>query len=88
MTRELAPAAFMVLLIACNKVKEPPQAQVNVIPAPQSSKSAAPALPEPNVDLESLPVEEDYEEEAEKLITPKTLLKKVDELEKEISAEP
>jgi hypothetical protein len=42
---------------------------------------------EPAVDLESLPVEEDFEEEAEKEITPANLTKKIEELEKEMSSE-
>jgi hypothetical protein len=85
MIRELAPIALVALLIACNKVKEPPQGQLNVTPAPQSSKSAAPKPPEPNVDLESLPVEEDYEVDAEKAITPKTLIDQVNQLDEEVS---
>jgi hypothetical protein len=87
MIRSLVAAALLLLLAACNKTKEPPPG-VNVIPVSSSGTSAKKKKPpEPYVDLESMPVEQDYEEEAEKLITPKTLLKKVDELDKEISTE-
>lgn len=86
MIRHGWPLLVVAMTAACsNKVKEPPPNQVNLSATPQASKSAAPTLPEPTVDLESMPSEEDYEEEAEKAITPKNLLEKVEELEKEIS---
>ena len=82
MIRELAPAVLFALVVACSKTKEPPPSQSNLTPTPPVAKSAEP--PEPEVDLDSIPTEEQYEEEAEKAITPKNLAKKVDELEKEI----
>ena len=84
MIRQLVPALFVALLFACNRTKEPPPSESNLTPTPPSAKSVEP--PEPHVDLESIPTEEQYEEEAEKAITPKNLLKKVVELEKEVGA--
>jgi hypothetical protein len=57
----------------------------NLAPTPPSAKPVVEFGPEANVDLNSLPVKEDYEVEAEKAITPKNLLEKVDELDKEVS---
>jgi hypothetical protein len=90
MIRALVSVALVVLVglpAACKKVEEPPPNKVNLIPSSSPTSSARRKKPpEPYVDLESMPVEQDYEVEAEKLITPKTLLKKVDELEKEVDA--
>jgi hypothetical protein len=86
MTRTLLPVVLFLLLAACNKTEEPPPTKVNLVPASSPTVSAKKKPPEPYVDLESMPVEQDYEEEAEKAITPKTLLKKVDELEKDVDA--
>jgi hypothetical protein len=81
MNRKLAPAVLVALLFACNRTKEPPPSQSTLTPTPPSA-SVEP--PEPHVDLDSIPTEHQYEEEAWKEITPKNLLQKVDELEKEI----
>jgi hypothetical protein len=84
--RALVPVALVALLVGCTcgKVDEPTSTQSNLAPTPPSATSAK-AAPKQDIDLDSLPVNEDYELEAEKAITPKTLLEKVDELEKEIS---
>jgi hypothetical protein len=75
-----------VLLLACKKEEPPPAPAAEPTPV-ATVPAAAPAAPaEPVVDLDKVPVEEDFEEEAEKEVTPATLLKTVDELEKEISA--
>jgi hypothetical protein len=85
--RELVPIALATLLASCtcNEVKEPGPSQSNLVAASSSAKPAVDLGPEPDVDLDSIPVKEDYELDAEKAITPKTLLEKVDELEKEVS---
>jgi hypothetical protein len=78
-------------LVACKKEEPaptPPPEEVKVVaPAPQAPTMPAAVAAEPVVDLDSLPVEEDFEEEAEKDITTANLSKKVEELEKEMSAE-
>jgi hypothetical protein len=85
MMRHVWSIVLVLLPIACsNKVKEPPPNQVHLSATPRPSTSVAPKLPEPTVDLDGLPSEEDYEEEAEKAITPKNLLQQVDELEKQV----
>ena len=84
MIRQLVRLALVALFVACNKTKEPPPSQVNLAPTP--SAKPVDLGPEPNVDLSSLPTQEQYEEEAEKAITPKNLVQKVDELEKEVLA--
>ncbi len=90
MRRVCAFAALLTLVsLGCDKKEAPP---------PASSESAAPAAPpttvaaaaapaEPVVDVASLPVEEQYEADAEQEISAANLTQKLDDLEKEI-AEP
>ena len=88
MIRSLVPVALVAQLVGCTcgRVDEPAPTHSNLSPTPASASAKPVDLgPEPPVDLDSLPVKEDYELEAEKAITPKTLLEKVDELEKEVS---
>lgn len=77
-------------LVACEKKEEAPTTPTaeatSTTAAPEPTPAAAVA-PAPQVDLETLPTEEEFEEEAEKEITAANLEKKLDELEKEISAE-
>lgn len=86
MIRVLRFAPMLLLLSACKKEEPPPPSVAVVAPAPAAT-SAEEAAADPPVDLESLPVEEDFEEEAEKEVTAATLVKKLDELEKEIESE-
>ena len=89
MSSKLGFALALILCAACKK-EEPPPAPVTetppAAPAPEPPKpadvSAASA-----VDVENLPVEEDFEEEAEKEVTAANLNQKLDEFEKEIVAE-
>lgn len=77
-------------LVACKKEEPaptPPPEEVKVVAPAQPTTTPAAVAAEPAVDLESLAVEEDFEEEAEKDITAANLTKKVEELEKEMSAE-
>ena len=81
-------ALILCFTLGCDKKEAPPA------PAEQASVAAAPAAaaPEaapaqPTVDAASLPVEEQYEAEAEQEISAANLQAKLDALEKEI-AEP
>jgi len=87
MIREFSSVALVALLVGCtcSQVEEPPSTGSNLIPTHPSATSEANLGPEPSIDLESLPVEEDYEADAERDITPNTLVDKVNELDEEIS---
>ena len=78
-------ALCLVAMLGCEKKEtppaEPPPAAAS--PAPATTPAAA---AEAVVDADSLPVEEQYEAEAEKEITADNLTAKLDELEKELSA--
>lgn len=79
----------LLLFAGCEK-KETAPAEVEK-PALAATQSAAPAEPkpaEPVVDVDALPVEEEFEGEAEKTITPSNLNAQLDALEKEIDAGP
>jgi hypothetical protein len=85
----LALVALVVTSVACEKKETPPPADTGekpstaaTPPAPPPVAAAAPAA----IDLDSLPVEEEFEAEAEKEVTSANLNAKLDELEKEISA--
>ena len=87
MIRKLAAVSLLLALVACKK-EEPAPTQVNVVPPEPAPTTAATTPPaEPAVDLDTLAVEEDFEEEAEKEITAANLEKKVAELEKEMSVD-
>jgi hypothetical protein len=81
-------AASSLSLAACNKKEETPApAASEATTATPAPVAAAPAVPaEPVVDVASLPVEEQYEADAETEITPDNVQAKLDELEKEIAA--
>lgn len=82
-------AASSLSLAACEKKEESPAPAASEAAAPATAvpAAAAPAVPaEPVVDVSSLPVEEQYEADAETEITPDNVTAKLDELEKEISA--
>lgn len=91
MMRQIAMlgALGLLSLTACEK-KEAPAPAPSEAPV-AAAAPAAPAIPaaaatEPVVDVASLPVEEQYEAEAEKEITAENVTAKLDELEKEIAA--
>jgi hypothetical protein len=88
-SRILFGALALASLLGCEK-KEPP-------PPPTTAMTAAPPLaanPPPtatpiqpaSVDISTLPVEEQYEADAEREITADNLAAKLDEIEKEIDA--
>lgn len=80
----------LLALTACEKKETPAPAPVNDTAAQPPAASPVPAAvtapAEPVVDVASLPVEEQYEADAEKEITAENLTAKLDELEKEIAA--
>ena len=81
-------ALGLLSLAACDK-KEAPQATPAESPSAAAAPApvaAAPAVAEPVVDVSTLPVEEQYEADAEKEITADNVTAKLDELEKEIAA--
>jgi hypothetical protein len=89
MKRMSCLALGLLTLLACNKQQEAapteaekPSAAAVTPPAPAPVAEAAP----PAVDVDSLPVEEEFEADAEKELTSANLNAKLDELEKEISA--
>lgn len=93
MRRIIAICALGLLsLTACEKKEAPtatppePAAATPPPPAAPAASIAAAAATEPVVDVNSLPVEEQYEADAEKEITADNLTAKLDELEKEIAA--
>jgi hypothetical protein len=72
---------------ACDK-KEVPTAPDSAKPSVATEATAAPpvaAAAPPAIDLDTLPVEEDFEAEAEKELTLATLTAKLDDLDKAIS---
>jgi hypothetical protein len=89
MKLNLCFALAIVTLAACNKQEaapteaEKPSAAAATPPAPAPVAAATP----PAVDVDSLPVEEEFEGDAEKELTSANLNAKLDELEKEISAQ-
>ena len=80
-------ALCIVAALGCDKKEAPPAPAeppvASATPAPAATPAAA---AEPVVDVDSLPVEEQYEAEAETEITAANLTTKLDELEKELSA--
>ena len=90
MRQSLALIALgMLSLSACEKKEAPPPAatEAAATPPPPTPPPAVPAaVAEPVVDVASLPVEEQYEADAEKEITADNVSAKLDELEKEIAA--
>lgn len=82
-------SSLSLLLVSCDKKESATEATEAVPPAPPPPVEPAPmpaAVANP-VDVATLPVEEDFEQEAEKEITAENLVSKLDAIEKEISAE-
>ena len=75
-------------LAACDKKEAPTNtdsAKPSSVAETTATPSLVPAAP-PAVDVDTLPVEEDFEADAEKELTLANLSTKLDDLEKEISA--
>ena len=87
--------ALALVAAGCDKKSEEPTTPVDNAPVANAPTPAelntniAAATPElaPVVDVESLPVEEQFEQEAEKDLTPQNLVAKLDEIEKEIGTQ-
>jgi hypothetical protein len=82
--RGLAIITTLALLgsVGCDKKEAPPPAVDTAAATP--TPAPATAAPEASVDASSLPVEEQFEADAEQEITTANLEQKLDELEKEI----
>jgi len=91
MKRALILAAAFLAFACAKKAEESPAENDPTTNAPtpadmNTSIAAATPAPAPTVDVESLPVQEEFEQEAEKELTPQNLVAKLDELEKEIGS--
>ena len=88
MNHYCALALMCLTLAACDK-KEAPASLDSAKASATSEATAAPtalAAAPPVVDVDTLPVEEDFEGDAEKELTVANLSAKLDALDKEISA--
>lgn len=84
MMRAPTLAAAALLLVACES-KPATVTQEQQAPAPPAEGTTPIAkAPEPEIDLESVPVAEDFEEQAATELSAANLEAKLDELEKEI----
>lgn len=80
----------LALLVGCAKKDEPsgtpaaspPVAAAPAAPAPENKPMAATAL-----NLDAIPVEEQFEKEAEESVTPANFEQQIDAMEKELKAE-
>jgi hypothetical protein len=88
MKRTYCLALTLLALAACDKKEEAPAAteQPSAAAVPAAAPSPVAAAAPAAVDVDSLPVEEEFEADAEKELTSANLNAKLDELEKEISA--
>lgn len=87
-TRECCVLLAMSLLSACDK-KEAPPADVTASPSAEAVAPPSPlatAKAPAAVDLNTLPVEEDFESEAETELTQANLSARLDQLDKEIDS--
>ena len=79
-------ALLVAAALGCDKKETPPSPTEAAPPTEAAQPATPPPAPEPVVDVDSLPVEEQYEAEAEKEITADNMTAKLDELEKELAA--
>jgi len=91
MIRKVLIGAALLTLAACEKKEETTtttaENTATTATATTTTTPAAAVATTTAIDLETVPTEEEFEEEAEKEITPANFEKKLDDLEKEISAE-
>ena len=76
--------------LACEKPQapSPPPAAEPPAPKPAAPSAASPTVATaPTVEVAAVPAREDFEEEAERTITPTNLEQQLQALEKEVSAE-
>ena len=84
----LVSALALTSLLACEKKEAPaqPASEMAATPPPTPAPVAPVPSAEASVDASTLPVEEQYEAEAEGEITADNLATKLDEIEKEIGS--
>ncbi|HEX6274412.1 MAG TPA: hypothetical protein VFZ53_15325 [Polyangiaceae bacterium] len=89
MNPKLHFALALILCAACKKEEPAPAPPSEVAVVPPAAETAKPATTPAAaaVDVASLPVEEDFEVEAEEEVTPASLNETLDRLEKEIGTE-
>jgi hypothetical protein len=75
-------------LIGCEQEQKKPAEPVKAAAPAPVKPAAAPAVAVAPVSLDSIPTEEDFEENAAKEITAANLSEKLEGLEKEIQSEP
>ena len=91
MTRFIATTLGLLALVACSKKEEPPapapaaETPIAASVTPPAPSEAAPA-PSASAAAADVPVEEDYEDEANLKVNAQTLDAQLDALEKEIKA--
>jgi hypothetical protein len=87
MNRYFALGLMCLTLAACDKKEAPASTEsaAGAAPVATAAPTAVAAAP-PVVDIDTLPVEEDFEADAEKELTLVNLSAKLDDLDKEISA--
>lgn len=85
MSKSMSIASVALLLLACDRNAPPAEqkGEANM----QETTTVATKAPEPSVDLDSIAVEEDFEQEAETRVNAASLAATLDELEKEIDAQ-
>jgi len=87
----LLPVLALALFVACEKKEETPATTPTTEPATQQTtptpQATTPTLTATSIDVNTIPVSEEFEEEAAKEITAANLEQKLETLEKEISAE-
>jgi hypothetical protein len=88
MNRYRALAVMCLTLAACDEKEAPASADTAKPNATTEATAAPPAVTAapPAIDVDTLPVEEDFEAEAEKELTVANLSAKLDDLDKQISA--
>jgi hypothetical protein len=76
----------LLVLVGCEKKQEPPpQADTPVVQTPTPTPAAPVAATV--IDLEKVPVEEQFEKEVESEVTPANFEQQLEALEKEVKAE-
>lgn len=75
-------------LLGCEQEQPKPVEPAKPVAATPVKPAAAPATAVTPISLDSIPTEEDFEENAAKEITAANLSEKLDGLEKEIQSEP
>lgn len=85
MSKSMSIAGVALLLFACDQ--DAPPAEQKAEATGQETTAVATKAPEPAVDLDSIAVEEDFEQEAETRVNAASLAATLDELEKEIDAQ-